>query len=481
MADTFPRQYARTRRFTLGVPRAFTVFPDRVLFLRALSGSDPRTDLWMLDLAAGTERQIVDPAGLLDDADLPAAERARRERVRETATGVVSYAADAHGRVVAFPLGGRLWVADIDAGSVQCLETAHDVYDPRPDSTGTTVAYVSGRSLRVTGVDGQHDRELLGADAEAVSWGRAEFVAAEEMNRMRGFWWGPDGSSLLVARVDESAVPVWWIADPAHPDHAPTAVRYPVAGAANADVTLHVVDLSGHRREITWDRNAFPYLARVSWIADHPPLIQVQSRDQRHVQVLAVELSDGSTRVLVEDRDDVWVELFTGVPAWCGQDVVRIADVDGVRRLFVGEQAVTPDDIYVREVAGASDTRVVFTASVGDPTQVQVFEWTPDGIVPLTDEDGWHSATIGGDVTVLSSAGLGHVGFSHRVRWAGGDVAVSSCTETPLVTPTVRLLRLGARRLPAGLLLPTGHVPGTPLPVLLDPYGGPHAQRVLST
>src|SRR5207248_4514713 len=90
MADTFPRQYARTRRFTLGQPRAFTIFPDHVLFLRSLSGSDPRMHLWVLDLATGDERRLLDPAGLADDGDLPIAERARRERVRETATGVVS-------------------------------------------------------------------------------------------------------------------------------------------------------------------------------------------------------------------------------------------------------------------------------------------------------------------------------------------------------------------------------------------------------
>jgi dipeptidyl-peptidase 4 len=481
MADSFPRQYARTRRFTLGVPHAFSVFSDRVLFLRALSGSDPRTDLWVLDLASGTERQIVDPAGLRDDGELPAAERARRERVRETATGVVSYAADSQGHVVGFPLGGHLWVADVDAGSVQCLETADGVYDPRPDPTGTTVAYVSGRSLRLVGVDGSGDRELAGEDDTAVSWGRAEFVAAEEMNRMRGFWWSPDGTALLAARVDESSVPVWWIADPAHPARQPTAVRYPHAGANNADVSLHLVDLSGTTREIAWDRQTFPYLARVNWTQGHAPLLQVQTRDQRRTQVLVADVDDCSTRVVADDRDDIWVELFDGVPTWCGQDVVRIADVDGVRRLFVGEQAVTPDDMYVRAVAGASDARVVFTASIGDPTQVHVFEWSRDGLARLTDDAGWHAAVVGDDVTVLSSADLEHVGFSHRVRWRGGDVAVSSCSETPLVQPTVRLLSLGERRLPAGLLMPTGHVAGTRLPVLLDPYGGPHAQRVLPT
>jgi dipeptidyl-peptidase-4 len=123
----------------------------------------------------------------------------------------------------------------------------------------------------------------------------------------------------------------------------------------------------------------------------------------------------------------------------------------------------------------------VFTGSLDDPAQVHVFEWSHEGVVRLTEEAGWHNATIGGDVTVLSSANLEHVGFSHRVQWQGGELSVSSCAETPLVKPTVRLLRLGKRELPAGLLLPTGHVPGTKLPVLLDPYGGPHAQRVLRT
>jgi len=480
MADTFPRQYARTRRLTLGQPRAFTVFPDRVLFLRSVSGSDPRTDLYVLDLESGTERQIVDPAGLADDGELPPAERARRERVRETATGIVSYAADKSGCVVAFPLGGHLWVADVDAGSVRRLGVANDVYDPRLDPTGTTVAYVSGRALRVVGVDGTGDRELAGESDEAVSWGRAEFVAGEEMSRTRGYWWSPDGSALLVSRVDESAVPIWWIADPAHPDREPTAVRYPKAGADNADVSLHLLDLFGGRQEIQWDRTAFPYLARVSWVDGHPPLLQVQSRDQRRAQILTADPADGSTQLVVDDRDDVWVELFDGVPAWCGQDVVRICDVDGARRLMVGDRAVTPDDMYVRDVAGFSDDRVVFTASTGDPARANVYEWTRAGLTQLTDDDGFHLATSGGEVTVVSSTGLDYDGFRHQVRWPGGEVTVSSCAEAPLVQPTVRLLRLGKRQLSAGLLLPTGHAPGTKLPVLLDPYGGPHALRVLA-
>ena len=481
MDESFPRQSARTRRFTLGEPRTFTICADgaRVLFLRALSGTDPRTGLWALDPATGDERLVVDPASLSDDRDLPTAERARRERVRETASGVVSYAADDAGRVVAFAAAGELWVADVDAGSARRLPVGAGAYDPRPDPTGRFVAYVSGRQLRVVGVDGSGDRVLADDPDEAVSWGRAEFAAAEEMGRTRGFWWAPDGAAVLAARVDESAVAQWWIADPAHPDRPPLPVRYPAAGTANADVSLHLLGLGGDRREVEWDRTAFPYLAACTWAAGRPPLLQVQSRDQRSTRVLAADVDNGFTEVLHEDADDIWVELFPGTPAWCGNDVVRIADRDGARRLMVGDEAVTNDDLYVRSVAGTSDDTVVFTASAGDPGQVHVFRWSAAGFAPLTTAPGVHGAVHAGAATVVASSGLFHHGQHHRVLHDGDEWPVASHAETPVLTPAVRLLTLAERRLPAGLVLPSDHVAGTRLPVLLDPYGGPHAQRVL--
>ncbi|WP_374227606.1 DPP IV N-terminal domain-containing protein, partial [Streptomyces sp. AC627_RSS907] len=85
------------------------------------------------------------------------------------------------------------------------------------------------------------------------------------MGRDRGFWWAPDGRSLLVARVDVSPVRHVFIGDAAHPERRPRAVRYPSAGTANADVSLHVVGLDGQRTDVCWDRTAFEYLVTAGW------------------------------------------------------------------------------------------------------------------------------------------------------------------------------------------------------------------------
>lgn len=254
-ADSFPRLSARTMNFQLGLPRGFVVSPDgaRVVFLRADTGTSRTHSLWVYDVETATERNVADPAVLLpsDDEDLTPEERARRERMRVSTSGVVAFSTDDDVTVAAFALSSRLFVADL-VGSSGAREVPVEapVVDPRLDPTGRTIAYAGNRALRVVDQSGL-DRVLVGPDRDdpdEVAWGLAEFIAAEELDRTRGFWWAPDGSSLLVARYDETPVEVWHIADPSHPEVEPVRQRYPQAGTANAVVSLHHVSLGGAGR-----------------------------------------------------------------------------------------------------------------------------------------------------------------------------------------------------------------------------------------
>src|SRR5260370_38988080 len=60
---SFPRQNALTLGFSLGVPHAFAIAPDgsRIAFLRARSGTDRSTGLWVRDTATGAERLAAAP------------------------------------------------------------------------------------------------------------------------------------------------------------------------------------------------------------------------------------------------------------------------------------------------------------------------------------------------------------------------------------------------------------------------------------
>jgi dipeptidyl-peptidase 4 len=478
---SFPRQHARTQRFTLGAPRTFTVAPDgsHVFFLRVASATSRANGLWALDTATGTEALVADPTLLLTDPeDLSPQERARRERSRESGAGIVGYAVDGNARQAVFALSGRLFLADLASHEVRELPAAGPVIDPRLDPTGARVAYVADGSLHLVDLAGGTDTVLGHDDDPEVTWGLAEFIAAEEMSRSRGYWFAPDGTAVLAARVDNTPVSRWHIADPANPATSATEIAYPAAGTPNALVSLSVLGVGGSSVAVEWDRDTYPYLASAHWSGAGEPLLLVQTRDQRTALVLAVDTATGATEVVHTDTDPRWVEVMPGVPVWTPDGrLVRIAVRDGANRLVVGDDEWTPDGFQVRAVLDVTEDDVLVTASEDDPTQTHVYRVTADGVERLSTEDGVHSAVRGGGVLLMVSAGLGWFGV--RATVAGHRIASSA--DTPVLTPDVRLLTVGERDLRVALLFPTGHVPGSAkLPVLLDPYGGPHAQRVLS-
>jgi dipeptidyl-peptidase 4 len=513
MTETFPRQQARTRQFTLGLPRSFQISPDgsRVAFLRSRGGGDPVTCLWVLDVGTGGEGLVADPATLGDSAaGMTRQERARRERVREQAAGIVAFATDSALTMATFVLGGRVYVADLTAAAAaasrpdaphgppaqpRLLPARPPAFDARPDPAGRRVAYVSDGALHVITLSTDADSELIGPNGTAgLSYGLAEFVAAEEMGRTRGYWWAPDGSSLLVARVDEAPVIRWHIADPANPGRPPLGVGYPAAGTPNADVSLLHVGLDGGVVPIEWDTGQFPYLVTVTWDAAGPLLV-VQSRDQRRMRLLSADPATGTVTTVREDTGEHWLDIVPGVPARTGDGkIVWTTDDEGTRRLLVAAAAdlcdgtakpVTPPGLQVREVRAADGPEVLFAASA-EPTEIGLWLHGPAGLSCLTPEKGVHAGDRVGGTTVVVSRSLDGPGTTVAVRTggeAGGQaVTITSLAEIPyLPSPQPDLFTAGSSRISTAVLLPSWHEPGSAkLPVLLDPYGGPGAQRVLA-
>lgn len=508
--DTFPRQYARTQRLSLGEPRNIAVSPDgaRIVFLRSRSGDDPVNCIWAVDIDSsedgsgtvriGPERLIVDPRVLLADADdLSPAERARRERLREGAGGITSYSHDAEIRRVVFVFGGRINVVDVETGVVMQLTGPGQAFDARLDPAGTTVAYVDGRALRAvtlpkTFVAGNVDVDPislvdpdLNGEPDTVSWGSADFIAAEEMDRQRGFWWSPDGRRIAVCRVDESPVDTWYIADPAHPDRTPLAVRYPAAGTANAMVSLSVVAADGsQRRDLNWDQQ-YEYLATVRWTGPNDLLVGLQTRDQKRLAVCSIDVDQSSVSERAISESDTWVDLLPGSPAQLSDgDLVSIVHRDGVARLQVADRCITPVELNVCSIVSTAGDVITFVANeVERPEMQNVWRWKTgdDRPVPLTALDGSHSASVGGSTLVVRRTSLTQPRSITTITAGTSERVIENFAEVPLVSPRVTLLRLAHRRIPSALILPRDVGPGDRLPVLMDPYGGPHAQRVVDS
>ena len=564
----FPRLRARTLRFGCGAPRSAQTVGDgsRALFLRSDGPEDLVTALWLSwfdESGEHHETKLADPRELLgataDSEDVPAEEKARRERAREGGTGIVGYSADDDGNRIVFTINGRLFLTDIDwndetgAPEPHTRELAGEwldedpemytpVLNPRIAPDGEHVLYTTGSYLmlvdiggelgdRITAVYGVSVEDEDGNPAENT-WkiGLAEFVAGEEMDRYDGFWWAPDSQHVLFESFDTADEPTWYISDPADPEKPAAGRRYPRALTRNADVYLTVITLAFDENDryagitgnadVDWDREAYEYVAAVSWRRGHDPLVLVQNRRQTRDQVLEVAVAAdgaalGATRVLEEHANEQWIDLVHGTPAYTPDDrlVCSLNDMaTDTNRLTVDGRPFTPAGWNVRTVLAVTDEDVLAVVQRAPEIATEVPRaWAGSGaasdaeslfgghdarsfdvvsidyngtITPVTTEPGQWTASRGERGIVVSGRDMRSARARMRHILGEQSATIASTAAEPGFTPNVTFTRLGEHQLYTAIIAPSPESPyahAEKLPVLMKPYGGPGFQQVIAS
>jgi len=466
---TFPRQKAITRGFRLGAPRSFVVTDERLVFTRSSSGTDPVNSLWVLEKGAEEPRLVVDATALmLGEEDLPPAERARRERLREASGGITTYTTDRDATRAAFVLSGVVYIVElIGEPRLRALESPGLAIDPRLNRDGTHVAYVADGAVHVVELATENTRTLVQPESETVTYGLADFISAEELDRVRGLYW-LDDAHLLVQRTDEAPVQVWFTSNPADPASEPVQQRYPVAGTPNAEVSLWLLGLDGERMEVAWDHHKFEYLATVN-IAHGVATIGVLNRSQNEFAVFTLDALGQSTPV-ANLTDPSWIDLHPGVPARTREGVLVTIEVDDesdTNRLCLDRVPITPPGLQVFAVADITDHGILILAST-DPTEQHAYRVHRNGAIEDISDEHPITSVRGSDHTLLK------VSAAPQVTWDGQ--LIESFAHTPVVNAEPTFHDVDGLRI--SVLLPQRH-DGSPLPIVLAPYGGPHHQRVI--
>lgn len=492
-ADPFLRQYAETRGFRAGRPVAVQLAPGGTAALFLRSGPRSRDQaLFETDLATGATRELA--SGAAPGGAAPsAAEAARLERQRRPARGITRFRLSPDGARVVYDLGGQVWLLDRATGRAAALPGSEGALDARFSPGGKALAYVKGRDLYVRELPAGPERRLTRSPGPAVTYGLAEFVAQEEMDRDEGYWWSPDGSRIAVARVDESGVERRSLCDPAFPARPCSPIAYPRAGTANAAVSLEVVDVRrGRRVPVRWDAGRYPYLAAVRWEAGGPLALLVQDRLQREERLLAADPATGETRTLLVEGDAAWLNLWPGMPRFLpdgrfwwvternGAPEVELRGRAGA----LLESVVPPATGYVDLVGGDGDALIFLAAP--EPTRTELHRVRP-GSPPerlALGEDGPATRTAvmaehgGGPVAVTWST-LRRMPRTAVFAQDGTRLAeLPSVAEEPSFSPTTELRKVGGEGgFWTATVRPRALGVTARLPVLVTVYGGPVPAR----
>ena len=221
--------------------------PDgsRVTFLKGKDADFRQQDLWEYNVSDGATRMLVDSVNLVPDEELDEVEKARRERQRIYASGIVEYYWSPKADALLFPLGGDLFYLPL-GGKVRRL-TATDTFetDIRFSPGGGYVSFIRDADLYVIELASGEERRLTTGGGGVISNGVAEFVAQEEMDRDTGYWWAPDESKIAFTRIDESPVRLVDRYELGDAGVTTIAQRYPFAGTDNVTIKLGIVPITG--------------------------------------------------------------------------------------------------------------------------------------------------------------------------------------------------------------------------------------------
>jgi dipeptidyl-peptidase-4 len=500
------RDHAATRGFTLGRPQRARPTPDgkSVLFLR----SQPRVgklNLYEFDVATGKTRELLTPEQVLKGGEekLTPEEKARRERMRIGLGGFTDFQLSPAGRYILLSLSGRLYLMDRAKGDVRELKTGDGtLLDPHFAPSGTRVAYVKDQDVYVYDLSTDKEHRVTTGGTPKRTHGLAEFVAQEEMNRYSGFWWSPDSKFILYEEADADGVETWYVADPAHPERAALPSFYPRPGKNNVKVRLGLIPVTGGETLwLDWDVKRFPYLGGVHWDKNGPLTLTVQSRDQKELALLKVDPKTGKTTPLLAERDPAWVELRQDVPAWLPDDkgFLWITERDGAAQLELRdplgklkEVLVGPKEGFRSLVSTDSKTgdiaflRAPKRSDEIDPTSVVLTLLNGKTLrdVSAPKSRGMCSATYSKDrsIYVLTCTSPTALPTSTVYKADGTKLGdLPSVAEEPGFTPKVEFTRIGeAPGFFAAIVRPRDFDPKMKYPVIVDVYGGPGHQTVLT-
>ncbi|MGI8561410.1 MAG: S9 family peptidase [Luteimonas sp.] len=489
------------------------VAPDgsRVSFLRGKETDRNRLDLWSYDVASGKTALLVNSAVVLPGEEtLSDAEKARRERQRIAGlSGIVDYqwAPDSH-RLL-FPLGGELYLYDLEqSGRDAVRKLTHGegfATDPKVSPKGGYVSFVRDRDLWVIDLASGKSLQLTSDGGDTIGNGVAEFVADEEMDRHTGYWWAPDDSAIAYARIDESKVPVQKRHE-VYPDRTEVVEqRYPAAGDDNVRISLHVVGPAGSdRREVDLGKDPDIYLARVDWRDPRHLTFQRQSRDQRKLELIENDLDTGTQRTLITETAKTWVPLHSNLRFLDDGRFLWSSERDGFEHLYVASadgsqlEQLTRGDWPVDRVLAVDEARglVYFEAGREGPTQVGIHAVPLAGgeMVTLSRTPGMHSATFAENASIYVDAwsntttppqlSLHDADGRKLADLVGNDLGDPDHPYAPYRAahrpPEFGTLTAadGRTELHYSLIKPEGFDPAKQYPVVVYVYGGPAAQTV---
>jgi dipeptidyl-peptidase 4 len=497
-------------------PKALKFSPDgkRVTYLQGKTRDANRYDLWEYNLASQENKLLVDADDLLKGTEvLSDEEKARRERQRVYGSGIIEYFFSNDGSALLFPLNGDIYYYQLKSKTAKRLtNTAEFETDIKFSPKGHYVSFIRKQNIYVLNIKTGKEKRLTKDGKGTIKNGMAEFVAQEEMDRMTGYWWSPDEKHIAFLKVDESPVQTV-IRNEIYAESIKLInQRYPATGTNNVNIKLAITDISAKKTKfVDLGQNSDIYIPRVKWFPDSVQLsYQWQSRDQKTLKLNVFNNSNGKQKTLITERSDHWLNLNNDL-TFLKKDksFIWASERDGYKHLYRFNYKgklltqLTKGNWVVNDLKSVDEENgwLYFTARADTPLERHLYKipldgHSPENVVRVSKRNGFHSIVFAkskqayidkfSNISTAPQVSL-HKTNGEMLTWLSENKLDKNHPAAPyidkLIQPTFGSLKSsdGKADLYYKIYQPKNLVPGKKYPVIVNVYGGPHAQLVTNS
>lgn len=395
---------------------------------------------------------------------------------------------------------GNVYMVNMELeNSIKCI--MKDAIDAEFSPDNKWISFVKNNDIYVYNIKTEVIEEITCDGSSVIHNGVADFLAQEEMDRYRGYWWHPSSNGIVFIRVDESEIPPYRII---HQTNLEEEIhRYPFAGKDNPKVYLGYASLN---RDVLWlkaPREASEYIARVNVLKNGNIIAQWQNRLQNVLIVMSYDVQTGHGTMLLKETSDTWINLHNMFESYGDNYFIFASERSGYSHLYLYEQdtcvrALSNGEWVVESIVGLDDNYVYVTGTYDSPLERHLYALslhsTSDPI-RLTKPSGMHSFIMDSKCTYIIDT---HSDIHRPTTIQVHKLLPTRCRPSLLLLFTLfdssnnnnsdhltlpQLISFpttdGSHTLHACLYTPDTHRFGPgPYPLICSVYGGPHVQRV---
>ena len=391
-----------------------------------------------------------------------------------------------------------------DMATKKLTRVLDQAQEPVFSPDGTKIAYAKENNLFVLNIASNTTTQITtDGRKNAIINGITDWVYEEEFAFVRAFDWSADSRKIAYIRFDERQVPEFSM-DIYQKSLYPSqqVFKYPKAGEKNSEVSLHVYDLGSKLvKQVDLSKYNDFYIPRIQWTSDANILsAQILNRHQNNLDLLFVNGSDASHKVILNEKDAAYVDITDNLTFLKDNSFIWTSEKDGFNHIYLYDRngklvrQVTKGAWEVTAYYGLDEkSRTIFYQSVENGSiNRDVYRIGLDGKNKkrLTQKTGTSRATFSPDfssfILTFSSADTPP---TYSLNSAADGKMIQSIEDNAALLTKLKGYRTAKKEF-FELTTPKGHVlnawmikpanfdASKKYPVLMFQYSGPGSQQV---